>query len=57
MSFGLEDTPAEGTVVRVRGAEKVGPFLETFHSFRHVEIDAARIYGNGDTEMVPWLHL
>ncbi|KAK3806424.1 MAG: Aldo/keto reductase [Benniella sp.] len=61
MSFGLEDTPAEGTVVRVRGAEKVGPFLETFHSFGHVEIDTARIYGNGDTEMVlsqlPTAHL
>ncbi|KAF9947038.1 hypothetical protein BGZ65_009187 [Modicella reniformis] len=61
MSFGLEDTEVEGTVIRIRGAEKVGEFLKTFHSFGHNEIDAARIYGMGDSEIVlgqvPTVHL
>ncbi|KAF9116043.1 hypothetical protein BGW39_002841 [Mortierella sp. 14UC] len=61
MTFGLEGTSAETSVVRVRGVENVAPFLETFHSHGHVEIDTARIYCNGDTETVlsqlPTAHL
>ncbi|KAI8596153.1 hypothetical protein EDD21DRAFT_422949 [Dissophora ornata] len=52
MTFGLENTTVEGTVVRVRGAENVGQFVDKFHSFGHIEIDTARIYGSGDSELV-----
>ncbi|KAF8922978.1 hypothetical protein BGZ58_003508, partial [Dissophora ornata] len=61
MTFGLENTTVEGTVVRVRGAENVGQFVDKFHSFGHIEIDTARIYGSGDSELVlsqlPTAHL
>ncbi|KAG0048731.1 hypothetical protein BGZ83_006334 [Gryganskiella cystojenkinii] len=52
MTFGLEETKGEGSVIRVRGTEAVRPFLETFAAYGHVEIDTARIYGHGDTEIV-----
>lgn len=52
MTFGLENTTGEATVIRVRGAENVKPFLDTFAAYGHVEIDTARIYGRGDTEVV-----
>ncbi|KAF9117919.1 hypothetical protein BGW39_001668 [Mortierella sp. 14UC] len=61
MTFGLEGTSAETSVVRVRGVKNVAPFLETFHTHGHIEIDTARIYCNGDTETVlsqlPTAHL
>ncbi|KAI1295063.1 hypothetical protein EDD11_008044 [Mortierella claussenii] len=51
----------KNSVIRVRGAENVGMFVEKFHSFGHVEIDAARLYGGGDTKIVlsqlPTAHL
>ncbi|KAF9898983.1 hypothetical protein EC991_009824 [Linnemannia zychae] len=52
MTFGLEGTNAETSVVRIRGVENVAPFLETFHAHGHIELDTARIYCNGDTETV-----
>ncbi|KAG0326142.1 hypothetical protein BGZ99_010047 [Dissophora globulifera] len=62
MTFGTETTTTDGvSVVRVYGAENVGKFVEKFHSFGHIELDTARIYGNGDTEIVlsqlPTAHL
>ncbi|KAI7828105.1 Aldo/keto reductase [Gamsiella multidivaricata] len=52
MTFGLEDSTSEASVVRVRGVDNVKPFLETFHAHGYIEIDTARIYCNGDTEKV-----
>ncbi|KAF9581612.1 hypothetical protein BGW38_001311 [Lunasporangiospora selenospora] len=52
MTFGLDTTNAATSAVRIRGAENVRPLLESFHSFGHVELDTARIYCNGDTEIV-----
>ncbi|KAG0359650.1 Aldo/keto reductase [Gamsiella multidivaricata] len=52
MTFGLEETPTESTVIRVRGKKKVGEFLEMLHAYGHIEIDTARVYGQGDTEKV-----
>ncbi|KAG0060768.1 hypothetical protein BGZ89_011976 [Linnemannia elongata] len=61
MTFGLENTNADTSVVRIRGVENVAPFLTTFHAHGHIEIDTARIYCNGDTETVlsqlPTAHL
>lgn len=61
MTFGLESTNADTSVVRIRGVENVAPFLTTFHAHGHIEIDTARIYCNGDTETVlsqlPTAHL
>ncbi|KAG0283440.1 hypothetical protein BGZ96_012199 [Linnemannia gamsii] len=61
MTFGLESTEAKTSAVRVRGVDSVAPFLTTFHSHGHVEVDTARIYSNGDTEIVlsqlPTAHL
>lgn len=61
MTFGLESTDATTTAVRVRGLDAVAPFLTTFHAHGHVEVDTARIYSNGDTEIVlsqlPTAHL
>ncbi|KAF9359148.1 hypothetical protein BGX26_013001 [Mortierella sp. AD094] len=61
MTFGLEGTNAQTSVVRVRGVDNIKPFLETFHAHGHVEIDTARIYCNGDTELalsqLPTAHL
>ncbi|KAF9948292.1 hypothetical protein BGZ72_009786 [Mortierella alpina] len=60
MTFGLEGTSVE-TTVKVKGVEAVKPFLELFHAHGHVEVDTARIYGNGDSEVVlsllPTAHL
>ncbi|KAG0202404.1 hypothetical protein BGX28_005065 [Mortierella sp. GBA30] len=50
MTFGLEESKTETSFVRVRGVEQIQPFLDTFHSHGHVEIDTARMYCNGDTE-------
>ncbi|KAG0048730.1 hypothetical protein BGZ83_006333 [Gryganskiella cystojenkinii] len=52
MTFGLEDTQTELSVIRVRGVEAVRPFIEKFTAYGHVEIDTARIYGRGDTEVL-----
>ncbi|KAG0200454.1 hypothetical protein BGX28_006477, partial [Mortierella sp. GBA30] len=51
MTFGLHGK-GEMTTIKVVGVEAVKPFLETFHSYGHVEVDTARFYGNGDSEMV-----
>ncbi|KAF9301484.1 hypothetical protein BGZ74_006642 [Mortierella antarctica] len=50
MTFGHETTSTSLTAVRVQGAENIQPFLATFRSYGHTEIDTARIYGNGETE-------
>ncbi|KAF9921270.1 hypothetical protein FBU30_008728 [Linnemannia zychae] len=52
MTFGLEHSTSETSVVRVHGAQNVAPFLDVFHAHGHIEIDTARIYCNGDTETV-----
>lgn len=52
MTFGLLETKPETSVIRVRGAENIHPFLETFAAYGHVEIDTARLYARGDTEVV-----
>ncbi|KAF9101629.1 hypothetical protein BGX27_011396 [Mortierella sp. AM989] len=52
MTFGTESSSASLTTVRVRGAENVKSFLDNFHAHGHIELDTARIYGNGDTETV-----
>ncbi|KAF9157166.1 hypothetical protein BGX21_008598 [Mortierella sp. AD011] len=60
MTFGLE-VKNNLNLIRVCGAENVKPFLDLFHSYGHVEIDTARIYGSGTTEQVlsqlPTAHL
>lgn len=50
MTFGLGTTSTSLTAVRVQGSENIQPFLDTFRSYGHTEIDTARIYGNGETE-------
>ena len=50
MTFGLEGTSAD-TTVKVKGVEAVRPFLELFQAHGHVEVDTARVYGNGDSEV------
>ncbi|KAG0349373.1 hypothetical protein BG004_007000 [Podila humilis] len=50
MTFGLASTDTSLTAVRVQGPENIRPFLKVFRDFGHIEIDTARIYGNGDTE-------
>ncbi|KAF9172904.1 hypothetical protein BGX21_007978 [Mortierella sp. AD011] len=52
MTFGLEGTNPNNTTARVFGREKVGPFLDSFRSHGHTEIDTARSYCWGDTEKV-----
>jgi aflatoxin B1 aldehyde reductase len=52
MTFGLETTDFETSVVRVRGAQNIKPFFDAFKAHGHEEVDTARIYGNGDTELV-----
>ncbi|KAF9944805.1 Aflatoxin B1 aldehyde reductase member 2 [Mortierella alpina] len=52
MTFGLESTDPASTACRVFGSKNVGPLLEMFHSYGHVEIDSARLYCGGDTEQV-----
>ncbi|KAF9176698.1 hypothetical protein BGZ50_009812, partial [Haplosporangium sp. Z 11] len=52
MTMGLEKSNTATSTVRVRGAENVKPFLDTFHAHGHVELDTARLYCNGDTEEV-----
>ncbi|KFH66117.1 hypothetical protein MVEG_08218 [Podila verticillata NRRL 6337] len=50
MTFGLGTTSTSLAAVRVQGPENIQPFLDTFRSYGHTEIDTARIYGNGETE-------
>ncbi|KAF9967823.1 hypothetical protein BGZ70_008051 [Mortierella alpina] len=50
MTFGLESSDVATTAVRVRGSANIKPFLDTFYTHGHSDIDTARIYGNGDTE-------
>ncbi|KAK3814666.1 MAG: Aldo/keto reductase [Linnemannia elongata] len=61
MTFGLDTTDASTSACKVRGAAAVTPFLTTFHSHGHIEVDTARFYGNGDCEVVlsqiPTAHL
>ncbi|KAI1288956.1 hypothetical protein EDD11_009488 [Mortierella claussenii] len=52
MTFGLDRTDVQSSTVRVREAENVKPFLDTFFAHGHIELDTARIYCNGDTEEV-----
>ncbi|KAG0200977.1 hypothetical protein BGX33_010657 [Mortierella sp. NVP41] len=52
MTFGLETTDGPTQMVRVRGADNVAPFLTLFHSYGHIEVDTALVYGDGDTEKV-----
>ncbi|KAF9915212.1 hypothetical protein FBU30_002114 [Linnemannia zychae] len=54
MTFGLDRPidPSSYSMVRIRGAENVAPFLTLFHSFGHIELDTALVYGDGDTEKV-----
>ncbi|KAG9319068.1 hypothetical protein KVV02_008526, partial [Mortierella alpina] len=52
MTFGLESTDPATTACRVFGSKNVGPLLEKFHSYGHIEIDSARLYCGGDTERV-----
>ncbi|KAF9284429.1 hypothetical protein BGZ88_010000 [Linnemannia elongata] len=61
MTFGLDTTDASTSACKVRGPAAVAPFLTTFHSHGHTEVDTARFYGNGDCEIVlsqvPTAHL
>ncbi|KAF9922372.1 hypothetical protein FBU30_007483 [Linnemannia zychae] len=50
MTFGLENTSAETSSVRIRGIDNIKPFLDTFHKYGHTELDTARVYCGGDTE-------
>ncbi|KAF9543106.1 hypothetical protein EC957_001251 [Mortierella hygrophila] len=50
MTFGLEKTRTETSLVRVRGVDNIAPFSITFHAHGHIEVDTARLYDNGDTE-------
>ncbi|KAF9921269.1 hypothetical protein FBU30_008727 [Linnemannia zychae] len=52
LTFGLATTDNIATAVRVRGPAEVAPFLEAFSAHGHNEIDTARLYGNGDSEVV-----
>ena len=52
MTFGLESTSLSTSAVRVRGTKEIKLFLDKFHAYGHVELDTARIYCNGDTELV-----
>ncbi|KAG0044413.1 hypothetical protein BGZ83_010358 [Gryganskiella cystojenkinii] len=54
MTFGLGEKNNEwaSSLIRTRGAENVKPFLDLFAQYGHIEIDTARIYGNGTTEEV-----
>ncbi|KAF9092852.1 hypothetical protein BGX23_003885 [Mortierella sp. AD031] len=51
MTFGLESTVAETSSVRIRGIDNIKPFLDTFHKYGHTELDTARVYCGGDTEL------
>ncbi|KAG0316042.1 hypothetical protein BGZ97_007515 [Linnemannia gamsii] len=52
MTFGLETTKAQQSLVRIRGADNIAPFLTTFQAHGHIEVDTARLYGWGDTEIL-----
>ncbi|ORZ09371.1 Aldo/keto reductase [Lobosporangium transversale] len=51
MTFGLEGSDAAATTVRVRGSENIKAYLDEFHAHGHVELDTARVYCGGDTEI------
>jgi aflatoxin B1 aldehyde reductase len=50
MTFGLENTVAQTSSVRIRGIDNIKPFLDTFYRYGHTELDTARLYCGGDTE-------
>ncbi|KAF9346114.1 hypothetical protein BGX34_004166 [Mortierella sp. NVP85] len=52
MTFGLETTNPETTIVRVNGVANVKPFLDVFVAHGHTEVDTARVYCRGDSEKV-----
>jgi len=52
MTFGLETTSADTSACKVRGPAAVEPFLTTLAAHGHKEVDTARFYGNGDSEIV-----
>ncbi|KAG0276259.1 Aflatoxin B1 aldehyde reductase member 2 [Linnemannia exigua] len=52
MTFGLDSTSSETSACKVRGPQNVAPFLNTLTSHGHIEVDTARVYGNGDSEIV-----
>lgn len=43
-TFGLENSDTTSSLVRVRGASNVAPFLEIFHAHGLIEVDTARVY-------------
>ncbi|KAF9909969.1 hypothetical protein BX616_011005 [Lobosporangium transversale] len=51
MTFGLEGSDAAATTVRVRGSENIKAYLDEFYAHGHVELDTARLYCGGDTEI------
>ncbi|KAI8597631.1 Aldo/keto reductase [Dissophora ornata] len=52
MTFGLEQTDATNNAVQVHGVDNIKPFLDMFSARGHNELDTARVYGDGDTEIV-----
>ncbi|KAF9121748.1 hypothetical protein BGW39_010284 [Mortierella sp. 14UC] len=52
MTFGLDATNPNTSACKVRGSANVAPFLTAHAAHGHTEIDTARFYGNGDTEIV-----
>jgi len=52
MTFGLDQTDGVIYGVRVRGVDNIRPFLDMFTARGHDEVDTARLYGGGDTEIV-----
>ncbi|KAG0338327.1 hypothetical protein BG005_003815, partial [Podila minutissima] len=51
-SFALETTNPATSDYRVQGAKNTKPFLDLLESFGVLELDTARVYCDGDTEMV-----
>ncbi|KAF8940918.1 hypothetical protein BGZ58_003903 [Dissophora ornata] len=51
MIFGLDHTDGTKNMVRVRGVDNIRPFLDLFSARGHNEIDTARVYCEGDTEL------
>ncbi|KAF9143770.1 hypothetical protein BGX30_014825 [Mortierella sp. GBA39] len=50
MTFGLEKTCTETSLVRICGVDNIAPFLTTFHAHGHIEVDTVQLYGNDDTK-------
>ncbi|KAF9398177.1 hypothetical protein BGZ94_006083, partial [Podila epigama] len=51
-SFALETTNPATSDFRVQGAKATKPFLDLLESFGVLELDTARVYCDGDTEIV-----